>query len=318
MALFLSESDVSRILTMPMAIAAVEDAMVQLARGEALNIPRERLRGASTSMHLMQADVPGENAIGYKVYTVNGGVARFLVHLYDAGDGRLLAIMEAAGLGAMRTGAASGLATRLLARPDAAVLGVIGSGRQAAAQVEAVCAVRPVRQIKVFSRQRERLLPFCETLASRIGTPVHAALSAEEAVRGSDIVCTVTPSATPVLQGAWVGAGTHINATGSNMLSRREIGEDTLEKCSLIVVDNRETASREAGDLLSLVERGRLHWSRLTDLGQLAAGLAPGRQTPDDITCFESLGLAVQDITLAARLLAKARQQGLGIELPMS
>lgn len=318
MALFLAEADIAGLLTMPMAIQAVEEALVQLARGEALDLPRERLRSSSTSLQLMSAAVPSENAIGYKVYTVSAGVARFLVQLYDTRDGRLLAILEAAGMGAMRTGAASALATRLLARPDAAVLGVIGSGKQAAAQIEGVCAVRRVREIKVYSRRRDRLLAFCEAMTARTGLAVLAADSAEQAVRGSDIVCTVTSSATPVLQADWLAPGTHLNAAGSNLLSRREIGEDTLERCALIVVDSRETARKEAGDLLPLVEKGLLHWSRLTELGQLAAGLAPGRRTADEITCFESLGLAVQDITLAARLLALARRQGAGVELPLA
>jgi alanine dehydrogenase len=318
MARFLSEDDVAQLLTMPMALDAVEQAMGELARGEATNVPRERLRAGPATMHFMQGHVPSQGAMGLKVYTVHNGVVRFLVQLYDASNGKLLGVLQAGYLGRVRTGAASGVATRRLAREDAHTLGVFGSGRQATAQVEAVCLVRPIRTVKVFARNRERLATFCEDLAQRLQREVRPAASARETVEGSDIVSTITSTETPLFDGAWLAAGTHINAAGSNMLSRRELDEATLARCDRIVTDSREVARRECGDLLPLMEKGKLAWGQIGELGDVLTGRAPGRTSAAQITCFESHGLAVQDVAVGARLLALAAQQGIGSELPPS
>src|SRR3954471_20819248 len=219
---FLSEQDVGRLLTMPMALDAVQQAMAELATGEATNVPRERLRSATAAMHFMQGLVPSQGAMGFKSYTVSGGTVRFLLQLHDSVDGHLLGILQAAHLGRMRTGAASGVATRWLAREDAHTLGLFGAGRQAAAQAEAVCQVRPIRKVKVFARNRERLIAFCDDLSRRLQVEVRPASTPRETVEGSDVVSTITSSETPLFDGTWVSEGTHINAAGSNMLTRRE------------------------------------------------------------------------------------------------
>jgi ornithine cyclodeaminase len=316
MARFLSEQDVEHLLTLPLALEAVEQAMAELARGEATNLPRDRLRSPETTMHLLQGLVPSQGAMGYKVYTVHRGVVRFLLHLYDSRSGRLLGILQAGLLGRVRTGAASGVATRQLARVDASTLGVFGSGRQAAAQVEAVCLVRPIATVKVHARDRDRLTVFCDALARRLGIDVRPAASARDAVEGSDIVTTITSSETPVFDGAWLAEGTHVNAAGSNMLSRRELDETTLGRCELIVTDSREVARRECGDLLPMIEKGRIGWGQVAELGDVLIGRAPGRAHDGQITCFESHGLAVQDVAVGARLLALAAQRGVGSALP--
>lgn len=318
MARFLGEEDIARLLTMPLALEAVEQAMAELARGEATNVPRERLRSTQTTMHLMQGLVPSHGAMGYKVYTVNQGVVRFLLHLYDSASGRLLGVLQARLLGATRTGAASGVATRCLAREDARTLGLFGSGRQAAAQVEAVCRVRPIALVKVFARDRDRLASFCQAQSERLGIEVRAATSARETVEGSDIVSTITNTEQPLFEGAWLGEGTHVNAAGSNMLSRRELDETALTRCDLIVTDSREVARRECGDLLPLIEKGRIGWGQVAELGDVLIGRTPGRANDRQITCFESHGLAVQDVALGARLLELAGLQGIGSELPQA
>ena len=318
MARFLSEDDVARLLTMPLALEAVEQAMAEVARGEATNVPRERLRSAQTAMHFMQGLVPSQGAMGFKVYTVHQGVVRFLLHLYDCTSGRLLGILQAGLLGRVRTGAASGVATRVLAREDARTLGVFGSGRQAAAQVEAVCRVRAIETVTVFARNRERLAGFCDALSRQLGIEVRPAVSAREAVEGSDIVTTITSSETPVFDGAWLAEGTHVNAAGSNMLSRRELDETALGRCELVVTDSRDVARRECGDLLPLVEKGRIGWGQVAELGDVLTGRARGRTDARQITCFESHGLAVQDVAVGARLLAMAAQEGIGSELPIA
>ncbi|MDB5839574.1 MAG: ornithine cyclodeaminase [Herminiimonas sp.] len=318
MALFLTEQDIKSLLTMPMAIEAVETVMAEVARGEAVNMPRERVRSRSTTQHLLQGQVPSHQAIGYKVYTVSKGVVRFLLHVYDAGDGRLNGILEARLLGMMRTGAASGVATKYLATRHASVLGVFGSGRQAVGQIEAVCQVRPIKEVKVFSRNKDKLATFCHEMSARFGVTVRAAASAEETVRDSDIITTITSSDTPLFEGAWLKPGAHINAAGANALSRREIDETALERCSLIVTDSRAVAEKECGDLLPLLEKGKLGWGQISELGDVIIGRAPARAADDQITCYESHGLAVQDLIVGARLLALARAGGIGVELPIS
>ena len=316
MALFLTESDVAQLLTMPLALEAVEAAHRALAAGRAVDVPRQRTRLPQTTLHVLQGALPDFGVIGYKAYTSNRSGVRFLVHLYDASSGGLRAVLEADRLGMMRTAAASGVATRCLARPEARVLGMFGTGWQAEGHLEAIAAVRALDRVKVYSRNAERLQNFCRRMSERLGLEVRAAASPEDVVRGSDLVSTVTTAASPLFGGDWLAPGTHINAAGSNSLIRRELGEDVLKRCSAIVVDSVETALREAGDLLPWLEKGRLHVGQLRDLGQVLAGRQPARTTVDEITLFESQGLAVQDLALAARLESLARTRGLGSELP--
>ena len=316
MALFLNENDVRQLLTMPLTLDAVEEAHKELSLNNAIDIPRQRTRLPQTALHILQGALPGRDAIGYKAYTSNRSGVRFLVHVFSAASGVLRVVLEADYLGMMRTGAASGVATKWLARPDAEVLGVFGAGWQAEGNIEAVAAVRKLRKVKVFARNAERLAAFCTKMSDRLGVDVLPAASAEETVRGSDIVSTITTASSPLFDAAWLSPGTHINAAGSNSLIRREVGEDVLKICRPIVVDSIETALKEAGDLLPVLEKGRLSERQLVELGEVILGRHPGRSKPEDITLFESQGMAVQDIAVAVRLEALAREQGLGIELP--
>ncbi len=316
MALFLNEMNVRQLLTMPLAIEAVEAAHRELSLGKAIDIPRQRTRLPQTALHILQGALPGFDAIGYKAYTSNRSGVRFLVHVSSAATGVLRVVLEADFLGMMRTGAASGVATRWLSRPESEILGVFGSGWQSEGHIEAIAAVRPLRRIKVFSRNAERLTAFCTKMSERLKIEVVPASSPEETVRGSDIVSTITTAATPLFDASWLSPGTHINAAGSNSIIRREVGEDVLKISRLIVVDSVETALKEAGDLLPALEKGRLNDRQLVELGDVIIGRHPGRSTPEEITLFESQGMAIQDISVAVRLEALAREQGLGVELP--
>lgn len=316
MALFLNEDDVRQLLTMPMTIDAVEEAHRELAHNRAIDIPRQRTRLPQTALHILQGALPGRDAIGYKAYTSNRSGIRFLVHVFSAASGSLRVVMQADYLGMMRTGAASGVATKWLARPDAEVLGVFGAGWQAEGNIEAVAAVRKLSKVKVFARNAERLAAFCARMSDRLEIDVVPAASAEDTVRGSDIVSTITTASSPLFDAAWLSPGTHINAAGSNSLIRREVGEDVLKICKPIVVDSVDTALKEAGDLLPVLEKGRLNERQLVELGDVIVGSHPGRAKPEDITLFESQGMAIQDIAVAVRLEALAREQGMGVELP--
>ena len=310
MALFLNEEVVRQLLTMPLTIEAVEESHKELSLARAIDIPRQRTRLPQTALHILQGALPGRDAIGYKAYTSNRSGIRFLVHVFSAASGALRVVMEADYLGMMRTGAASGVATRWLARPDAEVLGVFGAGWQAEGNIEAIAAVRKLRKVKVFARNTERLAAFCAKMSDRLQIDVVPGASPEDTVRGSDIVSTITTASSPLFDAAWLSPGTHINAAGSNSLIRREVGEDVLKVSRPIVVDSVETALKEAGDLLPVMEKGRLSERQLVELGDIILGRHPGRSKPEDITLFESQGMAIQDISVAVRLEALARENG--------
>ncbi len=315
MALLLREADVEQLLTMPMAIDLVERVHREYSGGGAIDVPRERTRLPKAALHILQGAVPSAGVFGYKAYTSSREGIRFLVYMFNAERGNLEAVVEANHLGMMRTGAAGGVAAKWLARKDAKVAGLFGSGWQARGQLEALAAVRSLERVKVFSRTAERVARFCERMRERLSLEVVPAASPEDAVRGSDIVVTITTSATPVFSGEWVGPGTHINAAGSNSLLRQEIDEATVRKCDPVVVDSRPTAVKEAGDLLPLLEKGRLHAGALTEIGEVIAGARPGRTRADQVTLFESQGMAIQDLAIAAEIMRLARSRGLGTEV---
>lgn len=317
MALFLGENDVKIVLTVEMAMEAVESAHRDLALGQAVDIPRQRSRLPQTALHILQGALPAQGVIGYKAYTSNRSGNRFLLHLFDAASGRLRAVIESDYLGMVRTGAASGVAAKWLARPDATVAGVFGAGWQAEGHVRAICAALPLERVKVFSRNSEKLQAFCQRMSVATGVAVEAAVSAEETVRGSDLLGTVTTAAQPLFDAAWLEEGMHINAAGSNALIRQELSEAAIRRCSLLAVDAVPTALAEAGDLLPLLEKGRLHSRQLVELGDVIIGRQAGRQHVGDITLFESQGMAIQDLAVGLRVLAAAEAAGLGQEIPM-
>ena len=317
MALLLKECDVEQLLTMPLAMDLVERVHREYSAGSAIDVPRERTRLPKASPHILQGAVPSAGVFGYKAYTASREGIRFIVYAFGAERGNLEAIVEANFLGMVRTGAAGGVAAKWLARPEAKVAGVFGSGWQAQGQVEALAAARRLERVKVWSRKADRLAAFCARMRARLGIDVSPAASPEETVCGSDILVTITTAATPVFDGDWVEPGTHINAAGSNSLLRREIDEETVRKCSPVVVDSRPTALREAGDLLPALEKGRLHAGQLVELGEVLNGTRPGRTRPDQVTLFESQGMAVQDLILAAELARMARDRGLGSEVDL-
>jgi len=315
---YIKENEVEQLLTMPTAIALVEQALRDRAEGRAVDVPRVRTRTAAGTLHVVQGASSALKLIGYKAYySAKGKKTTYHVHLFDAESGKLIAIIEASQLGMVRTGAASGVATRYLAREDAAVVGMIGAGKQAIGQLEAVCEVRKIREVRVYSRSPERASAFCSALSGKLGVEMHTVSSGVEAVRGADIVNVITKAATPVLEGRWLEPGQHINAAGSNALTRRELDADAVKRCALVVVDSRGTARNESGDLLPLVDIGLLDWDTLPELGEVIVGRVPGRGAQDAITLYESHGMCIQDIYTAKYVLDTALQQGIGVDLPI-
>lgn len=317
MALFLTESDVKQLLTVEMAMEAVASAHRDLSLGQALDTPRARTRLPQTALHILQGGLPAQGVLGYKAYTSNRSGNRFLVHVFSAATGELRGIVEADYLGMIRTGAASGLAARVLSRQDARVAGVFGAGWQAEGHIRAICAARPLEKIKVFSRNAERLEAFCRRMSLVLDRPVLPVSTAAEVVRGSDLIGTVTTAATPLFDAEWLEPGVHINAAGSNALIRQELSEATLRKCDLICVDSVAAALAEAGDLFPLLEKGRLHSRQLIEIGDILIGRQNGRVSANQITVFESQGMAIQDLAVANCLLAAAETESVGIQLPL-
>jgi ornithine cyclodeaminase len=317
MVLFLNEDHVKELITMPLALEQVERALKDRALGRAIDVPRVRIQTPAGIQHVLQAAAPELGYIGFKYYYTAGGRKSFYVHLLNMQTGALEAIVEAVWLGMIRTGAASGIASKYLANPGATVLAQIGAGFQGMGQLEAVCTALDIREARVYARTRDKLEAWCKKMGDQLGIPVLPAASGPEAIKGAQVVNIMTKSATPVIDGDWLQPGQHVNAAGSNALSRREIDAKTVARCKLITVDSRGTARNECGDLLPAVENGLLNWEALTEIGEIIAGRAPGRTGRDDITLYESHGMGIQDVYTAVKLVELARARNLGTALPM-
>jgi ornithine cyclodeaminase/alanine dehydrogenase len=313
--LYLTEQDVTNLLTMQDALAAVELAFKAQATGDATNEPRRRVRANNAILMTMSGAIASLNAFGYKAYSVARGKARFHVSLYDTTTGALLALIEADKLGQMRTGAASGIATKYLAREDAKTVGIYGTGWQAQAQLAAVCAVRPIEHVKVYSRSEEKRNAFSTTISKELGIANITPVAEPEAAAEADLLITITSSREPVLKGAWIKAGTHINAAGGNSILRSETDDEVIKRAHFIAVDSKDQARIEAGELVFPVEKGLLTWERVQEICHVVNGEMQGRKTAEDITLFKSLGLAIEDVATAVSLYRKAVAEKVGKEI---
>jgi len=318
MTLLLHEADVRALLTMPLALEAIEEAFRRQAASEAILHPRQRLELPEKAfLHYMAAGDRVSGYMGMKVYTSVRGALRFLVPLYHAATGELLALIEADYLGQMRTGAASGIATKYMARADARTVGIVGSGLQARTQLEAIAVVRKLERVRAFGRDPERRTQFCKEMSERLGVSVTPAGSAEEAVHGADIVVAATTASKPVVKGEWLAAGTHVNAIGANFPQKRELDDEAIRRAAVIAVDSVEQSKLEAGDLIQPFGGDAARWASVRELAQVVAGKAAGRNSASDITLFKSNGIATWDVAVAARIYERARHQRIGQEISM-
>jgi ornithine cyclodeaminase/alanine dehydrogenase-like protein (mu-crystallin family) len=313
--LYLTEAEVARVLTMDLALETTAAAFRKLALDEATNVPRARCQTDHVMLHVLPAAARTLGAIGFKAYTTSKGGAQFHVTLFDPKQGGVAALVEADLLGQYRTGAASGVATKKLARADASTVGVFGTGKQARTQVLAVCKVRPIKRVCVYGRDPDRRTAFAAQLAAETGTDVVPVGTPEEAAEGLDVVVTATSAREPVLFGEWVGPGQHLNLVGSNFLAKAETDVEVFRRATVVTVDSKEQAKLEAGDFDKALKAGVLQWADVYEFAPLLVGKYPGRESPQDVTVFKSLGLGVQDIALAVKVVELARQQGLGREL---
>jgi alanine dehydrogenase len=313
--LVLREADVERVIQMDSVIAAVEAAMRELGAGTAQNEPRRRAFAPGGLLNVMFASYPGGNCTGLKAYTVAAGRVRFLVVMF-ALDGSLEALIEAEHMGAYRTGAATAVAVRALKPRVPATVALIGAGRQAATQALAISRVLEIKEMRAFSRDPARRAAFAAEQSAKLGLGVVAAGSAEAAVRGADVVITMTTSSVPVVEAAWVEDHAVVVGAGSNFPNRTEIPADLVARARSVVVDQLAAAQLESGDLIQAKEAGTFDWDRATELASVLTGTWKAPEEPG-IRLFESHGLALWDLAAGSTVLPLAREQGLGEEIEL-
>jgi len=309
MPFYLTEAEVEALLGPADALAAVEGCFRRLAAGEIENRPRERLRLDDGVFAVMAAVDRGLKLAGLKSYAWLPGGTPFVVVLFDIEAASLAAVIEADKLGQLRTGAASGVAAKYLARSGASSLGVLGCGWQARSQVACVREALPgIERVVAYCRTRERLAEFCNETGAEAGESHRDAAAC-------DIVVTVTTAKDPVLRGEWLRPGALVCAVGANEPRARELDNVVLERAAFVCCDSREQARRESGDLIEPVEAGVLDWLEVHELHEVIAGELEGRQSDDDIVVFKSNGIAAWDVAIGALALESARQRGVGREV---
>ncbi|HEY1421254.1 MAG TPA: ornithine cyclodeaminase family protein [Candidatus Dormibacteraeota bacterium] len=313
MALILREADVQELIEMDEVIAAVESAMKELGEGTAQNEPRRRAFAPGGLLNVMFGSYPGGRCTGVKAYTVADGKVRFLVVIF-ALDGTLQALIEADFMGSYRTGAATAVAVRALGPKGPVTVGLIGTGWQASTQALAISRVLDIKELRVFSRDHDRRSAFAREQGDALEVKTLAAASAEEAVRGADLVITITTSSSPVIDESWVEPHAMVVAAGSNFRNKAEIPPALVARAQTVVVDQLAAARLESGDLINAHEAGKFDWERAVELGAVLAG----KWSPPSergITLFESHGLALWDLAAGSVVLAAARERGMAEEV---
>lgn len=314
MPLLLTERDVTDLLTMREAMDAVESAFAALGSGDGtVNQPRSRFFLPHGVMHHMAAAIPGQGVMGTKTYTSYADGTRFWVMLFSSDNGELLAVIEANRLGQIRTGAATGVAAKYMALEGLTRASLLGAGWQAETQAEALLIARPhIVEVQVYSRHyvpRER---FCQKMTRRLSVRFTPMDSAEAAVRTTQAIICATTARDPVLHADWIQPGDFIAAVGANRLTMREVEEAVVERAAIVAVDDIIQAKSESAELLFAHERRKFSWESAIPLADIVGGHRPGRKTPEDITLFKSLGVAVEDIAVAAVVYEKAKAAGRG------
>lgn len=321
--LLLDDEAVETAVDMKASISIIEDAFRRHANGETLMPKRLHLAvdGMKGGLRIMPAALLGKRAVGFKTISGQPGSRRpgstyFLMVLFDPNDGSLLSIMAADTITRLRTGAASGVATKYLAREDSRTLGLYGAGVQARTQLEGVASVRSIREVKAYDVSKERLETFRKQMSAKLGIDITTFDDASEPA-SADIVVTATTSDKPFLMSRWVRAGTHINAMGANAPAKSEI-DPSLAKRAKIFVDFKEQVLAEAGDIIDMIRSGELKESDISaELGELVIGAKEGRSDAEEITLFKSVGVAIEDLALALEVYERARKQGIGKEITL-
>ena len=316
--LIVSDEEVRELLPMSAALDALDRIFKEAAAGTVSNMSRYRVPLIRGSHQVMAASSAELGLTGLKTYVSSGGGgSQMVVLLYSIETAQPVAFIAANSLGAIRTGAASGIATRYMARADASSAGVIGSGSQARTQLAAVCAVRPIERALVYSRTPAHRESFAKEMSQELGVAVEAVDSPEAAVAEADVVCVITNAREPVVDGKAFRDGTHVNAAGSNSWMRRELDEAAVRRAELVVVDDLADAKIECGDLIWAAERRAFRWERAVELRDVVGGRVAGRPSAEALTLFESQGLALEDVAAGAHVYHQAIERGMGREVAL-
>jgi alanine dehydrogenase len=309
MPFFIDDNSVRSLVDMKMVIAAVETAFQKQARGENFNLPRHRFKSGEARLNVMLAGDSIANRYALRAY---GSLGKSISHVLLYGVEGLLAVIDARTLSSWRTGAATAVAAKYLARPEARTVGIVGAGRQAEFQLVALQAVRPLSEVRVFARKPENLEAFCARMASRLEIPVRATASAQDAAEGADIVIAATTSKDPVLFADWIKPGACVIGMGANAADRRELDPAIVTGADVVVTDDLNQAKSEAGEFIELANFGLLDWSRVISLGDLIASpVKPG----GGFKVFKSLGAGIEDLAAASIVYDGALRQAVGSKL---
>ena len=307
MPLFLTDAEAASLVDMPAVIAALEAAFRNEARGDAFNLPRHRFSREETRLNVMLA---GDAAAGRHALRAYGALGRSVSHIFLYGSDGLLAVIEARTLSSLRTGAASAVAAKRLAAPDARIVGLVGAGRQAEFQLAALRAVRPLTEVRVFARNRPHLEDFCARMSAQLALPVRPAASAQAAAEGADIVVAATNAKEPVLFAGWIKPGACVISMGANAASRREVDAEIVTRAAIVVTDDANQARIEAGEFIALAGKGALDWAKVLPLNRVVAD--PPALT-GGFTLFKSLGAGIEDLAAASLVYDEALRRGVGV-----
>lgn len=321
--LVLSEKEVRRLLDIEELIRALEQAHVQYSTGKAVMpvrqvVPLSEIKGRITTMpaYLREANALGMKVVTYFQENPRQGLPAILgtIHLYSTDTGKLMAVMDGTYITAIRTACVSAMATKVLANPHTPVMGILGAGVQAKAHIRALCKVRQVSRIKIYSPSGKSAQRLKEELEPAVGVTIDPALTAEKAVRDSDLLVTATTAKEPILSADWLKSGVHINAVGSHRPDQREIDGATLKRAK-VVVDSREAIMAECGDVLLAIREGAITESHIhAEIGEVVTGKKPGRTSAAEFTLYKSVGIAIQDVAAAHLVYERARKEKAGVE----
>jgi alanine dehydrogenase len=318
MALLIREQEVADLISMSEATDVVQEAFTQLGEGRAFHNPRTRMKLGGEMLHVLPAALPEMDAVGLKSYTAFRGGIRFLVLLYSAKTGELKAMVEAQRLGELRTGGAASVAIKKMARKNVERGVLFGAGVMGGAMLEGMVNARKFDQISVFDLNGDRLKPFCEEMSRKLDVDIVPASDANEAVSTADVVVTMTTSKEPVFDGKRLPDGATVVAAGSNLLQKREIDSTVIRRSSRIVVEAKDQAQLEAGDLFVPIDAGHLHWNQIYELSDVLLKRVPARESEEEINLFKSVGLGLQDVAVAAKIYDCAVKNSAGVELPIT
>jgi alanine dehydrogenase len=311
--LWISDAEAAELLPLGAAVDLLAEAHAAYAEGRATNMSRTHAQWGEAILHAVGGMVEGTAGTKTWMYTPRG--AKPLLVLFAVEDGSVVGVVEAFGMGKVRTAATSGLATRLLASEDAGVLALLGTGKQALAQARVAAEVRPLREVRVFGREPARRAAFAERLAAELSVSISEHDAVESAIAGASLLTAVTRAQDPIVTGAMLKPGVHVNAVGAIVPSRRELDESAVARCSLVVTESRMQAEEDSGELRAAVEAQSLRWDEVAELGDLVTGARAGRTDAEEITLFKSLGVGLADVAIGIELLRRAADAGAGREL---